>query len=119
MPCPPAMPDGTEKVMFKVKEPASSCVGAVLRKNVPKLLAPLKEPMPKAVVLVKDALPAKVNWGTPLTIPVVEPLTVTSSARATPWLNVKKASRAIPKDKFFSNPGLVLITRSSVSAKKP
>ena len=76
------IPVGAVKVIFKVNVPLNAWVGAVLRKNEPKLLAPLKEPMPNAVVPVKDALPVKVNCGTAVTVPVVEPEMVTSFARA-------------------------------------
>src|SRR5437868_4785510 len=85
------MPVGAVNVMFKVNVPASDCVGAVLRKNDPRLLLPLREPLPSAVVPVKWAVPEKVNCGTPVTVPVVEPERVTSSARATPWASVKRA----------------------------
>jgi hypothetical protein len=84
------MPAGAVKVTFRVKEPESDCVGAVLRKNEPRLLAPLREPLPSEVVPEK-LLPLKVSCGTPVTVPVVEPETVTSSARATPWARVKRA----------------------------
>src|SRR5437588_8788077 len=86
------MPVGAVNVTFKVNDPESDCVGAVLRKNDPRLLLPLKEPMPSAVVPVKLALPVKVNWGTPTTVPVVEPEMVTSLARASLWARVRKAS---------------------------
>src|SRR2546423_1442455 len=86
------MPTGAVNVTFKVNVPESDCVGAVLRKNDPKLLLPLRAPPPSAVVPVKCALPVKVNWGTPVTVPVVEPERVTSSALASLWARVRKAS---------------------------
>src|ERR1044071_10220510 len=92
---PPAIPDGTVNVTLRVKFPATPCKDAVLRENVPNLLTPLREPVPSAVVPV-NALPAKVNWLTPVTFPVVEPLTVTSSAPAPPPLSVQRGARGAP-----------------------
>src|SRR5919198_1195305 len=86
------MPAGAVNVMFRVNDPLSVCVGAVLRKNDPRLLLPLKEPTPSAVVPVKLALPVKVSWGTPATVPVVLPEMVTSSARASLWARAMKES---------------------------
>src|SRR5579885_414964 len=76
------MPAGAVNVTFIVNEPESGCVVSVDRVNVPSRSVPLSEPTPSAVVPVKE-FPAKVSCGTPVTVPVVEPETVTSSARAT------------------------------------
>ena len=75
-PWPPLIPVGAVKVTFKVNEPLNNCVGAVLKKNEPKLLLPLREPRFNAVVPVKAELPANVNCGTPVTDPVVDPAIV-------------------------------------------
>src|SRR6266404_4489150 len=79
------MPVGAANVTFKVNVPASGCKGEVLRKNEPRLLGPLNEPTPSAVVPLKLALPVNVKGGTPVTVPVVEPVIVTSSALALLW----------------------------------
>ena len=68
------MPDGTVNVRFRVNDPLSGCKSDVLRKKVPKLLAPLNDPTPSAVVPVKFELPVNVNCGTPVTAPVLEPV---------------------------------------------
>ena len=76
------MPVGEVKVIFNANVPPSDCKGAVARKNDPRLLEPLKEPTPSAVVPVKSVFPVNVNCGTPVIVPAVEPVRVTSSARA-------------------------------------
>jgi hypothetical protein len=78
------MPVGPKNVTFRVKAPDRACPGAVFRKKVPRLLDPLNEPTFRKVVPVKLLFPWKLNWGTPVIDPVVNPLTVTSSARACP-----------------------------------
>ena len=91
---PPLIPAGAVNVTFRLNDPATACNVPVCRVNVPRRLTPLKEPTPSAVVPV-NVLPANVNWGTPVTVPVVEPDIVTSSARASPWARVKRAMAKI------------------------
>ena len=96
--CPPVIPVGAVKVTFKVKVPESCAAGAVVSVKVPKRSLPLKEPLPKMVVPVK-LLPAKLKFVVvaglaPVIVPVVKPVMVTSSARASTCVSVKQ-TRAI------------------------
>jgi hypothetical protein len=108
------MPLGTVNVTCKVKEPVNDCKPAGLRKNDPKLLVPLREPTPNAVVPVKEGLPLNNRGGTPMTVPDVKPEIVTSSARATPWLSVKMAMVATTRAKDFANIRKYVFIKSSV-----
>src|SRR5438309_9832637 len=101
------MPEGAEKVTFKVKVPATDCRGAVLRNNVPRLFVPLSEPTPSAVVPTK-LLPVNVNCGTPLMLPVVEPAILTSSALAMLWLAPTITRTLRPSTTDLTNPEITV-----------
>ena len=111
------MPDGAVNVTFRVNVPSSGCKGDVLRKNEPRLLGPLREPMPSAVVPV-NALPVNVNWGTPVILPVVEPVMVTSSARAMLWLAPMITRLASPTRIHFTNDDATLFITVIPSCKQ-
>src|SRR5438876_8064489 len=97
------MPVGDVNVTSRLKVPETKAPGAVLRKNVPRLLAPLRAPIPRKVVFVNELLPVKLNCGTPMIAPLVKPEIVTSLARAWPCASTRTPTRVRAIESDFSN----------------